>query len=215
MRVIVFGVVLVGVISLGLVLRRWDTVPVQDRSGSPEAATGHMQPWHHGLIHGTKGDDVLYGTEAGERIEALAGRDVIIARGGNDELDGGHGADVLMGGPGDDIYIVQHHGDGPDVIVEESGNDTLRIVGGPVDRNSVQVLRHGDDLLVRWTHDQPDDAVLIRSWFLGPQYHVERLELPDGTVVALEPLAERATVAGLEDLLHFPSPPPSVGSAPP
>lgn len=196
----------------------WKSSAASRVPDTTENATGHMPPWHHGLIHGTKGDDVLYGTEAAERIEGLAGRDVIIARGGNDELDGGPDSDTLLGGPGDDTYIVQHHGGGSDVIIEESGTDTLRFAGGHVDLASIQILRHGDDLIVRSTQGGPEDAVLIRSWFLGPQYHVERLQLSDGTVVPLEPLAERASTATVEDLIHFagraaaPSPPgPSGG----
>jgi len=189
--------------------------PPRTSSSSPESATGHMPPWHHGLIHGTKRDDVLSGTESGERIEALAGRDRIMARGGNDELDGGADADVLMGGVGDDTYIVQHHGGGADILLEESGTDTLRLAGGRIDLVSIEILRHGDDLLVRWAHDRPGDAVLIRSWFAGSQYHIEHLELPDGTHVPLEPLAARARTATSEDTIHFPTPPPSIGPARP
>jgi hypothetical protein len=156
---------------------------------------------------------VLYGTDSGEKVEALAGRDLIQARGGDDELDGGVGDDVLMGGAGDDVYIIQHHGGGADILVEESGTDTLRLQGGRLALSGIEILRHGDDLLLQWAHDRPMDAVLIRSWFKDPSFHVERLQLPDGTVVALEPLAARAREASSEDVIHFGSPPalPSPG----
>lgn len=168
------------------------------------SATGHMPPRHHGLIHGTKGDDVLYGTESGERIEALAGDDEVFARGGHDVLDGGVGADRLMGGPGNDTYVLQHHGSGGDILFEEGGTDTLAI-SGSVAVTDLVVTRHGDDLFVRWSRDNPIDIVMIRSWFEGPEYRIERVSVMRGTIVPLEPLAMRAREATSEDLVHFPS----------
>lgn len=175
--------------------------PAQSRAAADPYR--HPPQWHHGLIHGTKGDDVLIGTEGSERIEALAGQDQVDARGGDDVLDGGDGADTLRGGPGNDTYIVQHHGGGSDRILEEGGTDQLQFVGR-ISLSSIEVLRHGDDLLIRWHHEQPADAILIRSWFLGAQYHVERLQFTDGKSVALAPLAERAQEASSEDVIHFP-----------
>lgn len=169
----------------------------------PDAAARHMPPRHHQIIHGTKADDVLYGTESGEQIESLAGRDRIVARGGDDVLDGGNDADVLMGGTGNDTYVVSHHGGGADIIVEESGTDTLQIAGRRVALAAVEILRHGDDLLIRWNHDSPLDMVMIRSWFVSERFHVERLQLSDGAIVPLEPLAARAKEATSEDVVHF------------
>lgn len=180
--------------------------PSAQSSRSAGAPTGHMPPWHHGLIHGTKKDDVIYGTESGERIEAIAGRDKIIAQGGGDVLDGGTGPDLLMGGAGNDTYVLPHHGGGGDIILEESGRDTLQIVGGSLALSAIEFLRLGKDLLIRWNHERPADTVLIRSWFLGAQYHLERLQLSDGTVVALEPLAERAKEATSDEVIHFQPP---------
>jgi hypothetical protein len=40
------------------------------------------------------------------------------------------------------------------------------------------------------------------------KYRVERLALPDGTVVPLKPLAARARQATSEYLIHFAPPPP-------
>lgn len=59
----------------------------------------------------TSGDDVIFGTSAGEEIDALAGNDTVfgaggndtlIGNGGNDELSGGAGRDLLKGGKGSD-----------------------------------------------------------------------------------------------------------------
>ena len=54
---------------------------------------------------------MLFGTEAGDTIAALAGDDLVFGAGGDDVLDGGmgndelrddHGNNVFDGGPGDD-----------------------------------------------------------------------------------------------------------------
>ena len=176
-------------------------------AGSPEdlrePPTGHMPPWHHGLIHGTNGDDVIVGTAAGERIEALAGRDRVDAGPSNDILNGGPGADILMGGPGDDVY-VEANGEGGDILIEEGGTDTLELAG-VTDESAIEVLRHGEDLIVRWSRDNPLDVVLIRSWFADRKYQIERIRLARGKILALPPLADRARQASSEDLIHFPS----------
>lgn len=155
------------------------------------------------LIHGTKGDDDIVGTDEDDEIDALAGRDRIRARGGDDVLDGGTDADLLFGGSGNDTYVIAHHGGGADVIVEEDGADTLQLSGGLFAVANLELLRHGDDLLLRWNHDRPADAVLVRQWFAGDSHQVEQLRLSDGTAVALAPLAARARIATLEDLIHF------------
>jgi methionine-rich copper-binding protein CopC len=53
-------------------------------------------------VLGSNKDDVIYGTEKGERLEVVEGNDVLRGLGGNDTLVGGLGNDVLMGGPGND-----------------------------------------------------------------------------------------------------------------
>ncbi|WP_424134964.1 Calx-beta domain-containing protein [Roseomonas chloroacetimidivorans] len=81
----------------------------------------------------TAGDDNLVGTDAAERIDALAGNDTIDGRGGDDALYGGAGNDILIGGAGndtldgglgDDTYYVDSIGD---LVYEKSsaGTDTV------------------------------------------------------------------------------------------
>lgn len=181
-----------------------DNTAASDANALSRAApTGRVPARHVGLIHGSKADDVIEGTESNERIEALAGRDEIFARGGDDILDGGMGADMLIGGPGNDTYVLTHHGGGGDILLEESGTDTLQLAGR-IESASIEAMRHGDDLLIRWSRESPLDIVMIRSWFGGSQYHIEQLRMTDGTVVPLEPLAARAQEAISEDLIHFP-----------
>lgn len=49
---------------------------------------------------GTDGDDVIVGTESGEKIDAKGGDDLVCGKGEFDTLDGGAGKDRLDGGPG-------------------------------------------------------------------------------------------------------------------
>lgn len=174
-----------------------------DRATETPAANYPPSGGHPGIIHGSKTDDVLEGTGANEKIEGLAGSDTIRARGGNDRLIGGPGADLLEGGDGDDTYVVEHHGGGPDIIYDEGGTDTLQIEGGRIDLRAVQLLRHGDDLLIRWSHGDPPDEVLIRSWYLDSRRHVEWLKATGFDAVRLEPLAASATEATSADVIHF------------
>jgi len=181
-----------------------DNIAVSDANAPSHAApTGHMPILPVGLIHGTKADDVIEGTEASEQIEALAGNDKIVARAGDDILNGGVGADVLIGGPGNDTYVLEHHGGGGDILLEESGADTLQLAGR-IKSASPEATRHGNDLLIRWSRESPLDIVMIRSWFAGSQYHIEQFRMTDGTVVPLEPLAALAQEATSEDVIHFP-----------
>jgi Ca2+-binding RTX toxin-like protein len=88
----------------------------------------------------TEADDVIYGRQGGEVINALGGNDTVFALGGNDVvaggtgddmLDGGDGNDVLDGGEGHDVLAggggldELHGGDGNDVLDGGDGNDVL------------------------------------------------------------------------------------------
>jgi len=55
-----------------------------------------------GVSGPTAGPDRLIGTNAADRIDALAGNDIIFGRGGKDTLSGGSGRDTIQGGSGKD-----------------------------------------------------------------------------------------------------------------
>ena len=89
----------------------------------------------------TSGDDVIFGTPAGDTINAMdgndtvcgkGGADVIYAGGGNDLIYAGGGDDRVAGGPGDDViyagrgYDWVAGGPGDDVIRGGFGDDELR-----------------------------------------------------------------------------------------
>ena len=85
----------------------------------------------HGFVFGTRGDDVLNGTDASDFIFGRNGNDHIVGGDGNDWLDGDKGKDVLEGGSGNDKLFGDkgcdelYGGDGKDWLFGGKGNDLL------------------------------------------------------------------------------------------
>jgi hypothetical protein len=78
-------------------------------------------------IIGTRGNDLLEGTSAGDLILGRRGNDRIFGRGGDDCLEGEGGRDRLFGGSGDDDV---EGGAGDDVAEGDSGDDRIEGGGG-------------------------------------------------------------------------------------
>jgi hypothetical protein len=63
----------------------------------------HGRPYR-GILKGTKGDDVILGTEGDDRIKGRGGNDIICGGDGDDKLFGRRDAHVILdGGPGNDV----------------------------------------------------------------------------------------------------------------
>lgn len=77
-------------------------------------------------INGTNGNDVIFGTDGDDIINALAGHDLVFGLGGNDVINGGDGKDKLFGGPGEDTL---NGGPGFDILFGSPGADIFN--GGP------------------------------------------------------------------------------------
>ncbi|OJX05334.1 MAG: hypothetical protein BGO72_14040 [Burkholderiales bacterium 70-64] len=83
----------------------------------------------------TEGNDVLYGTSAGDTLDAGAGNDIVMGLDGDDVILGGEGDDLLQGGDGNDVLDggagndVVHGGQGADQLTGGGGRDEL--YGGP------------------------------------------------------------------------------------
>ena len=130
-----------------------------------------------GAISGTGNtlNNVLTGNSAANALNGGAG---------NDTLDGAGGADILIGGAGADIYRFGA-GYGIDTIQE---NDTTAGVkdavqfAGTVKQADVKFKQVGNNLEVSLNANTTDKLVL-QSWYLGNQYHVEEFRFTDGTVV--------------------------------
>jgi hypothetical protein len=78
------------------------------------------------------GDDLVFGSEFADIIDAGAGNDRIFGGGGNDDIDGGVGDDWLIGEAGNDVILGSGDndsidgGDGADTLRGGSGNDVVR-----------------------------------------------------------------------------------------
>jgi VCBS repeat-containing protein len=96
----------------------------------------HDRFWDHhhagqGFVFGSRGDDLLTGTDDNDVILGRHGNDHIIGADGNDWLDGDKGKDLLEGGSGNDKLFGDkgsdelYGGDGNDWLFGGKGNDLL------------------------------------------------------------------------------------------
>ena len=76
---------------------------------------------------GTRGPDVIIGTDGDDLIEAEQGDDIVCGGDGNDTIFGGRGADIIFGESGDDDI---RSGIGRDMVFGGSGDDALRSGNG-------------------------------------------------------------------------------------
>ncbi len=95
--------------------------------------------WHSSAPTPTAGDDVLYGTDGNDTINALGGHDIVYGLSGDDSLAGGAGNDTLYGASGNDTL---NGGAGNDQLLAGDGNDTLNGGAGA----DVMIGGSGDDI---------------------------------------------------------------------
>lgn len=124
---------------------------------------------------GNTGDNLLTGNAIGNRLTAGAG---------NDTLDGGLGNDNLSGGAGNDTYLF-NRGGGNDIATDSdttAGNhDTLQL-GADIGSEQLWFSRSGNNLDIQVIGTT--DHVVVTSWFLGTQYHLEEIRAGDGKVLS-------------------------------
>jgi len=96
-------------------------------------------------IYGSKGDDIITGSDAAdEELKGYSGNDIINGGGGRDRLSGGLGDDTLIGGAGDDHLMGDVGADrliggaGNDQLLGGAGNDTAVFSGNIIDYNIIQ-----------------------------------------------------------------------------
>ncbi len=143
----------------------------------------------------TNADNILTGSVAADRIEALAGDDTVNGYAGNDLLRGGAGADTLYGGAGDDVL---EGGTGNDWLSGGAGTDTYRFsLGG----YGTQEVRIGRDRIVDTEAGQTQDAATDRIVFDHTVQPEDLLlgttaDAPDDLVIQFRASPDRITVQG-------------------
>lgn len=129
--------------------------PAIENPPLPEPLSPNLpDPDPHPIV-GTRRDDVLNGTNLGDKIEGLRGDDTLYGNNGNDILMGGKGEDTLSGGNGQDILTGGFH---DDVLTGGSGADTF-VFDGP----SLRYL--GVDEITDFNGSEGDRISLSKSVF--------------------------------------------------
>jgi Ca2+-binding RTX toxin-like protein len=155
---------------------------------------------------GTVGADRLTAAATGGWLVGGAGDDVLAGGASADVIEGGPGNDVLRGGAGSDLYLYSA-GSGHDVIAEagQSGEIDVVQLGGTVSPAGTQVLRSGQDLVIRF--DANGNRITIRNWYADPAARVEQVVFHDEVFWDNGELERRAVV---ENLAPVPTNPPPV-----
>ena len=130
------------------------------------------------MIEGSRNDDRINGTSGDDVISGGKGNDTIYANNGNDTLYGGQGDDQLEGGAGNDTYIY-NLGDGIDTIYDSGNQDTI-VFGYGINLNDLKFAYVNGALQIT-VQDDPNQKILINSFFNGINYKIEKLKFNDGT----------------------------------
>jgi Ca2+-binding RTX toxin-like protein len=138
-------------------------------------------------------DNRLTGNDAKNTLSGSTGKDTLVGKAAADTLNGGSGSDVLWGGAGNDTVsggtgndtYVFGRGDGADSWTDydtTAGNLDLARFGTDIGYDQLWFRRSSSNLevLVIGTSDK----VVIKNWYSGTAYHVERLESGDGMALA-------------------------------
>jgi cysteine-rich repeat protein len=91
-------------------------------------------------LRGLEGSDCLRSGSFDDKLFGGPGNDQLIAEGGNDLLDGGPGDDELNGGSNQDILIG---GPGRDEVIGEGDDDTFVVRAGDVPAGQTEILNGG------------------------------------------------------------------------
>src|SRR4051812_37661487 len=111
------------------------------------------------LIRGTRGKDVLIGSNEDERVEGWLGDDTLSGGGGSDHLFGGEGNDFLEGGLGAD----QLYGDEGSDVLSADADDLVVDGGAGVDRAVLNFSRTSSAITYQVGVDTSIGSTVIRS----------------------------------------------------
>ncbi|WP_416762636.1 calcium-binding protein [Roseateles sp. So40a] len=124
---------------------------------------------------GNVANNVMTGNSAANTLTGAAG---------NDTLAGGLGNDTLNGGAGADVYLF-NKGDGTDTI--QDNDSTANVLdqlsfGAGITRAGTTFKKVSNNLEITFS-GTTTDKVVVKDWYLGAAYQVERVVYADGTVL--------------------------------
>ncbi|MFA6497917.1 MAG: calcium-binding protein [Desulfurivibrionaceae bacterium] len=120
-------------------------------------------------------DNVLIGNSAANTLTGGTGKDT---------LSGGAGNDTLTGGAGNDTYILGR-GYGTDAVVENDATVGNLDMASFLEGITVEQLwfRKSGTADLEVSIIGTADKLLLKSWYTGTQYHVERFRTADGQML--------------------------------
>jgi VCBS repeat-containing protein len=144
------------------------------------------------ILQGDEGNDRLFGQLGNDQLYGGAGSDNLFGNEGNDTLTGGTGTDNLSGGTGNDTYLY-NRGDGDDLILDDGGNDRIKL-GEGISADDISVQKNGNDLILQALENGigTTDIITIADWF-NSDNQIETIQFDDGsswdasTITALLP----------------------------
>jgi Ca2+-binding RTX toxin-like protein len=147
----------------------------------------------------TAGDDVFYGSTAGDTLSGGGGGDTLEGRAGSDILTGGTGNDLMKGGGGDDTYAFSL-GDGQDIVrdanglLDQGGFDEI-LFGAGITAAGITVTQadNGNDLVI--AINGTSDQIVLDQTSADGYARIERLRFADGTILSHGAILELATGA--------------------
>ncbi|MDP2831692.1 MAG: calcium-binding protein [Pseudomonadota bacterium] len=120
------------------------------------------------------GNDLLYGNAANNSLSGGGGNDALQGRAGNDYLDGGAGNDTYQ----------FNRGDGSDSWTDNDatlGNTDVARFGADIAHDQIWFRKVGNDLETQVIGTT--DKTLVKNWYTGSNYHLERFESGNGKVL--------------------------------
>ncbi|MCK6435280.1 MAG: hypothetical protein L6Q68_19945, partial [Aquabacterium sp.] len=167
-------------------------------------------------LSGRDGNDTLYGRAGDDQLWGGAGNDVLYGESGADTLDGGAGDDALNGAAGADTYRFALNS-GIDTVNDydnTAGVVDRVILGADLTAAMLIFQRVGSDLTMAIAGTS--DKLVVKGWYNGRQYQLERFELADSTVILNTALDALPANTELElDPDEAPAPPEAGAASPP
>ena len=118
-------------------------------------------------------------------------RSEVFALAGNDEIHVNSLNESISGGEGDDIYVFDV-GFGRDIIIDESGIDTIKFATG-IGINDITVKEDGNDFLIA-LHEDGKDFNTYNDVIRVSQNSVENIVFEDGGSISIQDIVLQRSV---------------------